>query len=276
MKLLKKCITRKGEDKPIDLTLTRAIIKIKSVKYEMIDKELGYIRLTQFQENSYREMTEAVKALTNSGAKGLVLDLRNNGGGLLNEAISIASIFLPVNQTVVFTRERDKQEKHYKTESVNFSNRTIPMVIIVNEWSASASEIIAGSMQDYKRAVIVGKSTFGKGSVQSIVPLPDGSAVRLTTSRYYTPAARSIQGVGIKPDVEVEPGIIEYNSDYYVIKEKDLSGHLKGENEKDNNSAVDDAIKRASQVLPLNDDLQYISAVQVLKGMLVYGSSSNK
>ncbi len=273
---IKLTITRKGEDKPIDLTLTRAIIKIKSVKYEMIDKELGYIRLTQFQENSYREMTEAVKALTNSGAKGLVLDLRNNGGGLLNEAISIASIFLPVNQTVVFTRERDKQEKHYKTESVNFSNRTIPMVIIVNEWSASASEIIAGSMQDYKRAVIVGKSTFGKGSVQSIVPLPDGSAVRLTTSRYYTPAARSIQGVGIKPDVEVEPGIIEYNSDYYVIKEKDLSGHLKGENEKDNNSAVDDAIKRASQVLPLNDDLQYISAVQVLKGMLVYGSSSNK
>ena len=171
--------------------------------------------------------------------------------------------------------KRDKQEKHYKTESVNFSNRTIPMVIIVNEWSASASEIIAGSMQDYKRAVIVGKSTFGKGSVQSIVPLPDGSAVRLTTSRYYTPAARSIQGVGIKPDVEVEPGIIEYNSDYYVIKEKDLSGHLKGENEKDNNSAaVDDAIKRASQVLPLNDDLQYISAVQVLKGMIVYGKAN--
>lgn len=274
---IKLTITRKGENKPIDLTLTRAIIKIKSVKYEMIDKTLGYIRLTQFQENSYREMTEAVKALTNSGAKGLVLDLRNNGGGLLNEAISIASIFLPVNQTVVFTKERDKQEKHYKTESVNFSNRTIPMVIIVNEWSASASEIIAGCMQDYKRAVIVGKSTFGKGSVQSIVPLSDGSAVRLTTSRYYTPASRSIQGVGIKPDVEVEPGIIEYNSDYYVIKEKDLSGHLKGENEKDNSSAaVDDAIKRASQVLPLNDDLQYVSAVQILKGMLVYGSSSNK
>ncbi len=273
---IKLTITRKGESKPIDLTLTRAIIKIKSVKYEMIDKELGYIRLTQFQENSYREMADAVRALTNSGAKGLVLDLRNNGGGLLNEAISIASIFLPVNQTVVFTRERDKQEKHYKTESVNFSNRTIPMVIIVNEWSASASEIIAGSMQDYKRAVIVGKSTFGKGSVQSIVPLPDGSAVRLTTSRYYTPAARSIQGVGIKPDVEVEPGIIEYTSDYYVIKEKDLSGHLKGENEKDNSAAVDDAVKRASQVLPLNDDLQYISAVQVLKGMLVYGSTTNK
>ena len=109
---IKLTITRKGESKPIDLTLTRAIIKIKSVKYEMIDKELGYIRLTQFQENSYREMADAVKALTNSGAKGLVLDLRNNGGGLLNEAISIASIFLPVNQTVVFTRERDKQEKH--------------------------------------------------------------------------------------------------------------------------------------------------------------------
>ena len=274
---IKLTITRKGEDKPIDLTLTRAVIKIKSVKYDMIDNQLGYIRLTQFQENSYKEMSDAVKALVNSGAKGILLDLRNNGGGLLNEAISIASIFLPVNQTVVFTRERDKQEKHYKTEAVNYSNRDIPMVILVNEWSASASEIIAGCMQDYKRAVIVGKSTFGKGSVQSIIPLPDKSAVRLTTSRYYTPAARSIQGVGIKPDVEVEAGKIEYNSDYYVIKEKDLSGHLKGENEKDNSSAaIDDAIKRASQVLPLNDDLQYISAVQVLKGMLVYGSSSNK
>lgn len=277
---IKLTISRKGADKPIDLTLTRAIIKIESVKSDMIDKELGYIRLTQFQENSYKEMVNAVRQLTNQGAKGIVLDLRNNGGGLLNEAISIASIFLPINKTVVFTRERDKQEKHYKTESVNFTNRTIPMVVLVNEWSASASEIIAGAMQDYKRAVVVGKSTFGKGSVQSIIQLNDGSAVRLTTSRYYTPNGRSIQGVGIKPDVEVEPGVIEYTSDYHVIKEKDLSGHLKGENEKSKDEAenkdVDRAMKSASQVLPLNDDLQYISAVQVLKGMIVYGSTSDK
>lgn len=277
---IKLTITRKGVDKPIDLTLKRAIIKIESVKYDMIDKELGYIRLTQFQENSYKEMVDAVKSLSGKGAKGIVLDLRNNGGGLLNEAISIASVFLPINKTVVFTRERDKQEKHYKTESVYYTNRTIPMVILVNEWSASASEIIAGAMQDYKRAVVVGKSTFGKGSVQSIIQLTDGSAVRLTTSRYYTPNGRSIQGVGIKPDVEVEPGIIEYTSDYHVIKEKDLSGHLKGENEKSKDETSSDdmerAMQRASQVLPLNDDLQYISAVQVLKGMIVYGSASNK
>lgn len=274
---IKLTITRKGKEKPIDLTLTRAIIKIKSVKYDMVDKEIGYIRLTQFQENSYVEMTEAIKSLTKSGAKGVLLDLRNNGGGLLSEAIAIASIFLPVNKTVVFTKERDKKEKHYKTESVNYSNRTIPMVIIVNEWSASASEIIAGSMQDYKRAIVLGKSTFGKGSVQSIIQLSDGSAVRLTTSRYYTPEARSIQGVGIKPDIEVEPGVIEYTSDYYVVKEKDLTGHLKGENEKDNtNAKLEKDIKKASQVLPLKDDLQYISAIQVLKGMLVYGNSSNK
>ena len=275
---IKLTIARKGEDKPIDLTLTRAIIKINSVKYDMIDKELGYIRLTQFQENSYKEMVNAVRQLSNQGAKGILLDLRNNGGGLLNEAISIASIFLPINKTVVFTRQRDKQEQHYKTEAVNYTNRTIPMVVLVNEWSASASEIIAGAMQDYNRAVIVGKSTFGKGSVQSIMPLSDGSAVRLTTSRYYTPNGRSIQGVGIKPDVEVEPGTIEYTSDYHVIKESDLAGHLKGENEKpknsdDNNGEIDNAIKRASQVLPLDDDLQYISAVQVLKGMIVYGKA---
>lgn len=277
---IKLTIARKGVEKPIDLTLTRAIIKINSVKYDMIDKELGYIRLTQFQENSYKEMVNAVRQLTNDGAKGIVLDLRNNGGGLLNEAISIASIFLPINKTVVFTRERDKQEKHYKTEAVNFTNRTIPMVVLVNEWSASASEIIAGAMQDYKRAVVVGKSTFGKGSVQSIIQLNDGSAVRLTTSRYYTPNGRSIQGVGIKPDVEVEPGVIEYTSDYHVIKESDLTGHLKGENEKakdeEKDGDIEKAVQRASQVLPLNDDLQYISAVQVLKGMIVYGSASNK
>lgn len=276
---IKLTIARKGVEKPIDLTLTRAIIKIESVKSDMIDKELGYIRLTQFQENSYKEMVNAVRQLSNKGAKGIVLDLRNNGGGLLNEAISIASIFLPINKTVVFTRERDKQEKHYKTEAVNFTNRTIPMVVLVNEWSASASEIIAGAMQDYKRAVVVGKSTFGKGSVQSIIQLNDGSALRLTTSRYYTPNGRSIQGVGIKPDVEVEPGTIEYTSDYHVIKESDLSGHLKGENEKskdEQDKEMDKAMQRASQVLPLDDDLQYISAVQVLKGMIVYGNASNK
>ena len=276
---IKLTIARKGVEKPIDLTLTRAIIKIESVKSDMIDKELGYIRLTQFQENSYKEMVNAVRQLSNNGAKGIVLDLRNNGGGLLNEAISIASIFLPINKTVVFTRERDKQEKHYKTEAVNFTNRTIPMVVLVNEWSASASEIIAGAMQDYKRAVVVGKSTFGKGSVQSIIQLNDGSALRLTTSRYYTPNGRSIQGVGIKPDVEVEPGTIEYTSDYHVIKESDLSGHLKGENEKskdEQDKELDKAMQRASQVLPLDDDLQYISAVQVLKGMIVYGNASNK
>ena len=276
---IKLTIARKGVEKPIDLTLTRAIIKIESVKSDMIDKELGYIRLTQFQENSYKEMVNAVRQLSNNGAKGIVLDLRNNGGGLLNEAISIASIFLPINKTVVFTRERDKQEKHYKTEAVNFTNRTIPMVVLVNEWSASASEIIAGAMQDYKRAVVVGKSTFGKGSVQSIIQLNDGSALRLTTSRYYTPNGRSIQGVGIKPDVEVEPGTIEYTSDYHVIKESDLSGHLKGENEKskdEQDKEMDKAMQRASQVLPLDDDLQYISAVQVLKGMIVYGNASNK
>ena len=277
---IKLTIARKGTDKPIDLTLTRAIIKIESVKSDMIDKELGYIRLTQFQENSYKEMVNAVRNLTKSGAKGIVLDLRNNGGGLLNEAISIASIFLPINKTVVFTRERDKQEKHYKTEAVNFTNRNISMVVLVNEWSASASEIIAGAMQDYKRAVVVGKSTFGKGSVQSIIQLNDGSAVRLTTSRYYTPNGRSIQGVGIKPDVEVEPGTIEYTSDYHVIKERDLAGHLKGESEKskeeEKDNEMDRAMQRASQILPLNDDLQYISAIQVLKGMIVYGSTANK
>lgn len=278
-------IIRKGEDKPLEFDLTRAVIKIKSVKYAMIDNETGYIRLSQFQENSYKEMAEAVKSIKDKNAKGLVIDLRNNSGGLLSEAIDITSIFLPKDKTVVFTRDKNKREQHYKTKNVNVQNREMPIVVIVNEWSASASEILAGALQDYKRAIIVGKTSFGKGSVQSVIPLKDGSAVKLTTSRYYTPLARSIQGVGIKPDVEVDPGIIDYESNYYVLKEKDLAGHLQGENEKKEDSnkkddkkenSVEDLAKKASQILPSKDDLQYVSAVQILKGMIAYGNSSNK
>ncbi|MDE7169312.1 MAG: peptidase S41, partial [Mucispirillum sp.] len=268
-----------------ELTLTRAVIKIKSVKSAMIDKNLGYIRLSQFQENSFKEMADAVKTLKKEGAKGFILDLRNNGGGLLNEAILVSSIFLPSQKTVVFTRDRNKREQHYMTESVNVKDTERPLVVITNEWSASASEIVAGALQDYKRAIIAGKTTFGKGSVQSVIPMGDGSAVKLTTSRYYTPADRSIQGVGITPDIEVEPGKVDYSSDYYVVREKDLSGHLKGENEtadtvsakgKDNKNSVEAIAEAEARILPSKEDLQYISAVQLLKGMMVYGGASNK
>lgn len=271
-------IVRNGEDKPLNFNLTRAIIKIKSVKYEMIDKDYGYIRLSQFQENSYKEMAEALKSMKQKKVKGIIIDLRNNSGGLLSEAIDITSMFLPKDKTVVFTRDKNKREQHYKTKSVSVNDKDIPIVVLVNEWSASASEILAGALQDYKRAVIVGKTTFGKGSVQSVIPLRDGSAVKLTTSRYYTPLARSIQGVGITPDVEVNPGKINYDSDYYVVKEKDLAGHLKGENEKKENdkNSINKLAEQVSKVLPSNDDLQYISALQILKGMLVYGSETNK
>lgn len=278
-------IVRKGEDKPLNINLTRAIIKIKSVKYDMIDKDYGYIRLSQFQENSYKEMADALKFMKQKKAKGIIIDLRNNSGGLLSEAIDITSIFLPKDKTVVFTRDKNKREQHYKTKSVSVNEREIPIVVLVNEWSASASEILAGALQDYKRAIIVGKTTFGKGSVQSVIPLRDGSAVKLTTSRYYTPLARSIQGVGITPDVEVNPGKIDYESDYYVVKEKDLAGHLQGENEKkdvtvndneNDKNSVEKLAEQASRVLPVSEDLQYISALQILKGMLIYGSAANK
>lgn len=280
---LKITIARKTENKPLDFELKRAIIKINSVKSDFIDKNIGYIRLSQFQDKSYYEMAQAMKKFENAKVKGIVLDLRNNGGGLLKEAIDISSIFLPKNKTVVFTRDRNKHEEHYKTQNVKIKNETIPMVVIINEWSASASEIVAGALQDYKRAIIVGKTSFGKGSVQSIIPLRDGSAVKLTTSRYYTPLARSIQGVGIKPDIEIDPGFIEYGKDYLVFKEKDLSGHLVGENEENENAdkqpkeiSTEELIEKSNQILPPKEDLQYISAVQLLKGMIVYGNTSNK
>lgn len=267
-------IVRKGVEKPLEITLKRAIIKIKSVKYDMIDNKTGYIRLSQFQEKSYEEMANALSALKKRGAKGLVLDLRNNGGGLLSEVIDITGLFVEPGKTVVSTRSRDGNDIPYRTKSSATADFKIPLVMLVNEWSASASEILAGALQDYKRAIIVGKTTFGKGSVQTIIPTRNQSAVKLTTSRYYTPNARSIQGVGIMPDIEVNPGEIQYNSDYYVIKEKDLDKHLVGENEKkkQEDKSIEEAIANEKTVLPKSSDLQYISAVQILKGIMQYGT----
>lgn len=271
---IKITVVRKGETKPLDFTLERAIIKIKSVKADNTGN-IGYIRLSQFQEGSSTEMTKAIAELDKAGAKGLIIDLRNNGGGLLTEAINISSLFLPADKSVVYTKDKSGQETHYKTKRISYRDNARPIVVIVNEGSASASEILAGAMQDYGRAVIIGSTTFGKASVQSIIEMKDGSAIKLTTARYYTPLGRSIQGVGIVPDIEIGSGKIEFSENPYVIKERDLSKHLLGENEsgKDNKTNPDEASKTASKILPSLDDVQYMSALQVLKGMMTYGKT---
>lgn len=261
-------IFRTGVEKPFDVTITRDIIKIKSVKNKTFS-DIAYIRLTQFTQNASVEIRDALEKIkTDSGYKGIVLDLRNNPGGLLTEAVNVSNLFLPAGQTVVFTKDRTGEENHLKTSLFKNSDVSVPLVVLINEGSASASEIVAGAMQDYKRGVVIGKTSFGKASVQTIIPMNDGSAVKLTTARYYTPKGRSIQGVGIKPDIEVEAGKITLSETHFDIKEKDLNKHLLGENE----NTVDNDTVSTDVVEDINDDLQLKTALDVLKGLIIYGS----
>ena len=197
-------IMREGFAKPKKFTLTRAIIKVKSVKFETLDEEFAYVKITQFQENTGRNLKKALKKLKSKegGFKGLVLDLRNNPGGLLQEAVAVSDVFLD-SGIIVYTRGRDDSQRMVFNAGAAKTEPDYPIIVLVNGGSASASEIVAGALQDYKRAIILGTTTFGKGSVQTIIPLSDGSAVRLTTSKYYTPLGRSIQAKGIEPDIVV-------------------------------------------------------------------------
>ncbi len=225
-------IMREAFDKPELFTLTRARIKIKSVKFEKLEDGFGYIRLAQFQENSAKEMRKALKKITpEDGLKGLVLDLRNNPGGLLTEAVGVSDIFLDSGM-IVYTKGRDDVPKMEFTADTAGTEPDYPVIVLVNGGSASASEIVAGALQDHKRAVVLGTQSFGKGSVQTIIPLTDGSAVRLTTSKYYTPSGRSIQAKGIEPDI-----VVEASGPQMHVKEKDLEGHLKAEKGSDKSKA---------------------------------------
>lgn len=197
-------ILREGEDDLLEFNLVRDIIKIKSIKAKMFPDGVGYIRLVEFKENSGEELGKALEKLKAEGLKSLILDLRHNPGGLLNVSVQVADYFIPKGGLVVYTKGR------YENQTVEFRSdrepidRDIPLVVLVNKGSASASEIVAGAIQDHHRGVIIGEKTFGKASVQTIVPLSDESGLRLTTARYYTPNGRGIHGEGITPDLVVE------------------------------------------------------------------------
>jgi carboxyl-terminal processing protease len=237
-------VVRKGEAKPIVVTLTRAVIKIQSVKSKLLEPGYAYFRVTQFQEQTGENLARAIERhfKENQGAmKGIVLDLRNDPGGLLNGAVAVSAAFLPGGSLVVYTDGRTEDSKmklNARPEDYlrgrmkdDFNRRlpadakTVPMVVLVNGGSASASEIVAGALQDHKRAVIMGQPTFGKGSVQTILPLGNNTAIKLTTARYYTPNGRSIQAKGIMPDIPLDDGA----SDRAVslkLREADLTKHL--------------------------------------------------
>ena len=221
-------IHREGVAEPLVFVLTRELIKIESVKSKMLESSIGYIRLTQFQDQTAKDMSGALKKLREQKMQSLVLDLRNNPGGLLTAAIDVSEQFVGLNRLIVYIKTREGRKDDYVSH-IKDQPEDYPMIILVNEGSASASEIVAGALQDWGRAVVVGVQTFGKGSVQTILPLGDGSGLRLTTAKYYTPKGRSIHGVGISPDIVVKGKPTTTTP----IRERDLDKSLRDPNKEE-------------------------------------------
>lgn len=278
-------IYREGWRRLKNITLTRDVIPIKSVRSRMLEDGYGYIRISNFQNKTTFELKKALRELEkDKGLKGLVLDLRNNPGGLLDQAVKVADVFLEKG-LIVYTDGRIKEQKMRFEAHPNRRHRKYPIAVLVNEGSASASEIVAGALQDHKRAIILGIQTFGKGSVQTIIPLEDGSAVRLTTARYYTPNGRSIQAKGIEPDIEVPYMPLEEpkgkDEIFHFPTERDLKGHLLNKDEpnedklnsvkdkKDKPEAVDSEVdNEETQTPPMDNQLE--EAVRILKAWGIF------
>jgi carboxyl-terminal processing protease len=216
-------IYRKGMEKPMKIELERALIKIESVKWTTLG-DVGYIKLSQFNDNVSVQVEKALKELTSQRVKGIILDLRNDPGGLLSEAVNVASLFLPEGKLVVYTRGRNGETQKYFARRKPVVPDDLPVIVLINKGSASASEIVAGALQDYKRAIIVGEKSFGKASVQNIIPLEDGSALKLTVAYYYTPLGRLIHHKGIVPDVQVAMDEKQEEALQEAIRQKKLEG----------------------------------------------------
>lgn len=278
-------LVRDGVDKPFDVTLERAIINVKSVKARMLDPNFGYVRIAQFQSDTSEQLNDALKQLVkdndNRPLKGLVLDLRNNPGGVLQAAVGVVDTFVN-SGLIVYTNGRDADSKmSFKAHEGDMLNGA-PMVVLINGGSASASEIVAGALQDDGRALIAGERSFGKGSVQSIMPLSNGGALRLTTALYFTPSGRSIQGKGITPDVEVHQLKVSDIDKVFNIREADLSGHLGNPNEKKGETPAAAPAQPIKQMLdtdgkPLVEtDYQLYEGLSLLKGMSIMAQRDKK
>ena len=295
-------VLRKGESKPLVVTLTRAVIKIQSVKSKLVEPGYGYVRITQFQEHTGENLATALENLykdNKAPLKGLVLDLRNDPGGLLNGAVAVSAAFLKPGQLVVYTEGRAEDAQMRLSASKEYylhgprdvdyikqlpeSVKTVPLVVLVNGGTASASEIVSGALQDHKRAIVMGTQTFGKGSVQTVLPLGNGTAIKLTTARYFTPNGRSIQAKGITPDIVVEDATVNGVDDGPSIREADLERHLgngkddgadkaskpesKTDKSKDKRGKADGKPELASK-----NDYQFNQALNLLKGLQIMQS----
>ncbi|MCX7106043.1 MAG: S41 family peptidase [Methylococcales bacterium] len=266
-------IVREGAEAPLKMTLARDIIKVKSVKSRILEKGYGYVRISSFQSGTGDSLKEALAALKkeNGGPlKGLVLDLRNNPGGVLNAAVEVSDAFIK-SGLIVYTEGRiENSEMRFNAAPDDLIDGA-PIVVLINGGSASASEIVAGALQDQKRAVIMGEKSFGKGSVQTILPTSNGAAVKLTTARYYTPSGRSIQAEGIEPDILLERVKLEAldKADFIGIKESDLSGHLQNGNgaSKDKKEVVDKQKEKDNK--QDQEDYSLHEALNLLKGISI-------
>lgn len=260
-------IFRKGTSEPFNVTLTRDIIKVESVYTKVIENEnILYIRVTNFDKNVVEQTAKELKKYPK--INGIILDLRNNPGGLLNQAVGLVNLF--VDQGVIVSQKgRIKEEnQEYKADAKNkISNASL--VILVNGGSASASEIVSGALQDLKRAIIVGENTFGKGSVQQIIPINQNEALRLTIAKYYLPSGRTIQAIGVKPDIEIFPGKVNTDKNNFIIKESELKQHLENELEKLDKQKTQKNQKKDNKNLitlkQINEDSQLKAAIDTIK-----------
>lgn len=262
-------VVREGIDKPLKITIKRDVIRVKSVKARMLDEDFGYVRITSFQSKTGDSLLDELEKLqdeTENGLKGLVLDLRNNPGGVLSAAVEVSDAFL-TEGLIVYTEGRDENSRLKFSARPNDELNNAPIVILVNGGSASASEIVAGALQDHNRAIIMGSKTFGKGSVQTILPMNSDSALKLTTARYYTPNGRSIQAEGIVPHIKLERlQVSKIDSEFKRVKEADLSGHL----ENGNGKPSKESDKKESNLDDLaNDDYQLYEALNALKAIQI-------
>lgn len=264
-------IGRPGESQPFEVTLTRDTIQVASVRERWLEPGYGYIRIAQFQSKTGAAVREALETLlAEQPLKGLVLDLRNNPGGILRASVDVAGLFLDGGNVVYTEGRMDHSDASYDADPVDHSNGT-PLIVLINSGSASASEIVAGALQDHGRAVVMGTQSFGKGSVQTILPISEERAVKLTTALYFTPNGRSIQAEGIEPDIEVERAkVTAYEG--RRIKEADLSRHLDNGQSHNQTGDSDDAAKEKQVANKLfSSDNQLYEALTLLKGLNVLG-----
>ncbi len=262
-------IMREGENKPLVFKLKRAQIKITSVKHKLLQDHYGYVRITQFQENTGADIHTAITKLMDQSQqplKGIVLDLRNNPGGVLDAAVAVSDVFIEKG-LIVYTQGRVANADVRYEATVDTLVPDIPVIVLINGGSASASEIVAGALQDHGRAVIMGTLSFGKGSVQTVLPLNGDHALKLTTARYYTPNGRSIQAKGITPDIKVDQGSFTPIADGRYYKESDLKGHLENPKDAEEMSKKDEAAKIQKEFV--NKDYQLQQALLVLTSMNV-------